>query len=56
MQISCRELRKELAHYMEDDISPELRERIEPHFLKCDGCFAIQVLPGIKNIILCVLG
>jgi len=24
MQISCREVRKELANYMEDDISPEL--------------------------------
>ena len=41
MQISCREVRKELANYMEDDISPELRQRIERHFLKCDGCFAV---------------
>jgi hypothetical protein len=41
MQINCREVRKELANYLEDDISPDLRERIERHFLKCDGCFAI---------------
>ena len=40
MQISCREVRKELAHYLEDDISADLREGIERHFLKCDGCFA----------------
>jgi hypothetical protein len=41
MQINCREVRRELANYMEDDISPELRERIERHFLRCHGCFAI---------------
>jgi len=41
MQISCREVRKGLANYMEDDISPELSKWIERHFLKCDGCFAI---------------
>ena len=49
MQISCREVRKELAHYMEDDISPELRERIERHFVKCDGCFAIY--DGLRKVI-----
>jgi hypothetical protein len=41
MQISCREVRKELENCMEEDVSPELRERIERHFLNCDGCFAI---------------
>ena len=49
MQISCREVRKELARYMEDDISPALRERIERHFLKCDGCFAIY--DGLRKVI-----
>ena len=49
MQISCREVRKELAHYMKDDISPELRGRIERHFVKCDGCFAIY--DGLRKVI-----
>lgn len=50
MQTSCREVRKELASYMEDDISPELlRERIEPHFLKFDGCFAAY--DGLRKVI-----
>src|SRR5215472_11747973 len=49
MQISCREVRKELANYMEEDISPELRERIERHFLKCDGCSAIY--DGLRKVI-----
>ncbi len=38
MQISCQEVRRELANYMEDDISPELRARIDRHFMDCDGC------------------
>ena len=40
MQISCREVRRELANYMEDDVSQELKVRIEQHFLACEGCFA----------------
>jgi hypothetical protein len=34
---------------MEDDISPEFRERIERHFLKCDGCFALY--DGLRTLI-----
>src|SRR5436305_8246453 len=37
MEISCREVRQELANYMEDDITEELRLRIERHFMRCDG-------------------
>ncbi len=40
MQISCREVRRELANYMEDDVSCELKTRIEQHFLTCKRCFA----------------
>ena len=40
MQISCREVRRELDNYMEDDVSQELKVRIEQHFLTCEGCFA----------------
>lgn len=39
MRISCREVRRELANYMEDDVSWELKTRIEQHFLTCEGCF-----------------
>jgi len=41
LPITCQEVRKELADYMEDDISPELRSRIDRHFEECAGCFAI---------------
>lgn len=34
---------------MEDDISLELRERIERHFLERDGCFAVY--DGLRKVI-----
>jgi Putative zinc-finger len=49
MEISCREVRRELANYMEDDITAELRLRIERHFLRCDGCSALY--DGLRQII-----
>jgi Putative zinc-finger len=49
MEISCREVRQELANYMEDDITSELRLRIERHFLQCDGCSALY--DGLRQII-----
>jgi len=49
MQISCREVQKELANYMEDDISPELRERVERRLPKCDRCFALY--DGLRKVI-----
>ena len=49
MEISCREVRQELANYMEDDITAELRLRIERHFLRCDGCSALY--DGLRQII-----
>src|ERR1700751_6352882 len=49
MEISCREVREELANYMEDDITEDLRLRIERHFLRCDGCSALY--DGLRQII-----
>jgi len=41
LKIACEEVRRELANYMEEDVSAQLRLRIEHHFLECDGCYAI---------------
>jgi hypothetical protein len=49
LEISCREVRQELANYMEDDITVDLRLRIERHFLRCDGCSALY--DGLRQII-----
>ena len=47
--ISCQEVRRELANYMEDDISPDMRARVEQHFRMCQGCNAIY--DGLRNVI-----
>ena len=47
--ISCREVRRELANYLEDDISPGLRARIERHFVDCRGCQATY--DSLRNVI-----
>jgi anti-sigma factor (TIGR02949 family) len=49
MEISCREVRQELANYMEDDITEDLRSRIERHFQRCDGCSALY--DGLRQVI-----
>lgn len=41
LKIACEDVRHELANYMEDDVSIQLRLRIERHFAECNGCFAI---------------
>jgi putative zinc finger protein len=47
--ISCQEVRRELVNYMDDDISPSLRTRIERHFLGCRGCQATY--DSLRNVI-----
>ncbi len=49
MQISCHEVRRELANYMEDDVDVELRLRIQRHFRECDGCNALY--DSIRKIV-----
>lgn len=49
MKISCREVRRELGNYMEDDISAEVRARVDRHFRECDGCFAVY--DGMRRIV-----
>jgi hypothetical protein len=49
MEISCREVRLELANYMEDDATEELRLRIARHFERCEGCSAMY--DGLRQVI-----
>jgi predicted anti-sigma-YlaC factor YlaD len=49
VEISCREVRRELSNYIDDDISPELRERVERHIAYCNGCRAL--FDGINNVL-----
>ncbi len=49
IEISCVEVWREISNYLDDDISPELRERMEAHFKVCAHCSA--VLDGTRNVV-----
>jgi anti-sigma factor RsiW len=49
IEISCVEVWREISNYLDADISPKLRERMEAHFKVCAHCSA--VLDGMRNIV-----
>ncbi len=49
LEISCFEVWREISNYIDDDISPELKARMETHFKACDHCKAI--VDGAKNVV-----
>ena len=49
LEISCREVLREISNYMENDVPKHLRARLEAHFRKCNHCRAI--LDGTGNLL-----
>jgi len=49
IEISCVEVWREISNYIEGEIDPELRARMEAHFRVCAHCTA--VLDGTKNVV-----
>jgi hypothetical protein len=49
IEISCPEVWREISNYIDDDVDPELRARMEAHFRVCAHCTA--VLDGTKNVV-----
>ena len=49
IEISCLEVCKEISSYIDNDVSPELRARMEAHFKACAHCTAI--LDGSRNVV-----
>lgn len=47
VELSCRDIRRELVNYMEDDLSAEKRKEIEAHISKCAHCTAVY--DGARN-------
>lgn len=47
-------MRKELSNYMDDDVTPELRARIEDHVRQCGGCRTLY--DGVRNVLTLVAG
>jgi hypothetical protein len=49
IEISCVEVWREISNYIEGDLDPEVRARMEAHFKVCAHCTA--VLDGTRNVI-----
>jgi hypothetical protein len=49
VEISCVEVWREISNFIEGDVDPELRRRMEEHFRGCEHCTAI--LDGARNVI-----
>ena len=49
MQLTCAEVLRELSNYIDEDVTPTLRQRIDAHVRICGGCRAIY--DGVRNVI-----
>ncbi len=49
IEISCLEVWRELSNYVDAEVTPELRARMEAHFKACAHCTA--VLDGTRNVV-----
>src|SRR5260221_612916 len=49
IEISCVEVWREISNYLDEEISLEMRERMEAHFKACAHCTA--VLDGTRNVV-----
>jgi hypothetical protein len=49
IEISCVEVWREISNYLDEEISQDLRERMETHFKVCAHCTA--VLDGTRNVV-----
>jgi len=49
IEISCLEVWREISNYVDGDVDPELRARMEAHFKACAHCKA--VVDGTQNVV-----
>ena len=49
IEISCLEVWREISNYIDNEVDPELRARMEAHFKVCAHCAAI--LDGTQNVV-----
>ena len=49
VEISCLKVWRQISNYIDSDISPDLRARLERHFKACKHCTAI--LEGTANTV-----
>lgn len=41
MKVDCRRIWQEISNYIEDDLSPAMREELERHLAHCRHCAAL---------------
>ena len=49
VEIDCNQVRRVLSDYLEGDVTPQFRLRIEEHLRSCDQCKAVY--DGLRNIV-----
>jgi hypothetical protein len=52
IEISCREVWREISNYIDEIVDPLLKGRMEAHFRVCSHCTAI--LDGTRNVVILV--
>jgi anti-sigma factor (TIGR02949 family) len=52
MVLDCKDVRREISNYLDDDISPEMRAALEAHLAQCKHCTAI--LDGTHNVLVLI--
>jgi len=41
VEVSCHEIWREISNYLDNDVDPKLRDRMERHFANCRHCAAL---------------
>jgi hypothetical protein len=52
MVLNCKEVRREISNYLDNDISPEMRAALDAHLAQCRHCSAI--LDGTHNVLVLI--
>ena len=52
MVIHCRDVWREISNYLDDDISPKMREELEEHLANCRHCAAL--VDSTRNVLVLV--
>ena len=52
MEVSCHEIWREISNYLDNDVDPRLRGRMEQHFANCRHCAAL--LDSTHNVIVLI--
>jgi putative zinc finger protein len=48
--ITCEDVRRELSNYFDDEVTLDLRLRIDEHVRSCHGCKALY--DGVRNVLM----